>query len=29
MEARGIVSMELTVGSKSLATAFLIVEVQL
>jgi hypothetical protein len=29
MEARGIVSMELTVGSKSLATAFFIVEVQL
>jgi hypothetical protein len=29
MEARGIVSMELTVGSKSLATAFFILEVQL
>jgi hypothetical protein len=29
MEARGIVSMELTVGSKSLATAFFIIEVQL
>jgi hypothetical protein len=29
MEAGGIVSMELTVGSKSLATAFFIVEVQL
>jgi hypothetical protein len=28
MEARGVVSMELTVGSKSLATAFFIVEVQ-
>jgi hypothetical protein len=28
MEARGLVSMELTVGSKSLATAFFIVEVQ-
>jgi hypothetical protein len=28
MEARGIVSMELTVGSKSLATVFFIVEVQ-
>jgi hypothetical protein len=28
MEARGIVSMELTVGSKSLATAFFVVEVQ-
>jgi hypothetical protein len=28
MEARGIVSMELTVGSKSLATAFFIVEMQ-
>jgi hypothetical protein len=27
-EARGIVSMELTVGSKSLATAFFVVEVQ-
>jgi hypothetical protein len=28
MEARGVISMELTVGSKSLATAFFIVEVQ-
>jgi hypothetical protein len=28
MEARGIVSMELTVGSKSLATTFFVVEVQ-
>jgi hypothetical protein len=28
MEARGVVSMELTVGSKSLATAFFIIEVQ-
>jgi hypothetical protein len=28
MEARGIVSMELTVGSKSLAIAFFVVEVQ-
>jgi hypothetical protein len=28
MEARGVVSMELTVGSKSLATTFFIVEVQ-
>jgi hypothetical protein len=28
MEARGIVSMELTVGSKSLAMAFFVVEVQ-
>jgi hypothetical protein len=28
MEARGVVSMELTVGSKSLATAFFIVKVQ-
>jgi hypothetical protein len=28
MEARGIISMELTVGTKSLATAFFIVEVQ-
>jgi hypothetical protein len=28
MEARGVVSMELTVGSKSLTTAFFIVEVQ-
>jgi hypothetical protein len=28
MEARGIVSMELTIGSKSLATAFLVIEVQ-
>jgi hypothetical protein len=28
MEARGAVSMELTVGSKSLATAFFVVEVQ-
>jgi hypothetical protein len=27
MEARGIVSMELTIGSKSLATAFFIVKV--
>jgi hypothetical protein len=28
MEARGIISMELTIGSKSLATTFFIVEVQ-
>jgi hypothetical protein len=28
MEARGVVSMELTIGSKSLATAFFVVEVQ-
>jgi hypothetical protein len=28
MEARGVVSIELTVGSKSLATAFFIIEVQ-
>jgi hypothetical protein len=28
MDSRGVVSMELTVGSKSLATAFFIVEVQ-
>jgi hypothetical protein len=28
MEARGVVSMELTIGSKSLATTFFIVEVQ-
>jgi hypothetical protein len=28
MEARGIISMELTVGSKSLATAFFVVGVQ-
>jgi hypothetical protein len=28
MEARGVVSMELTVGSKSLAIAFFIIEVQ-
>jgi hypothetical protein len=28
MEARGVVSMELTVGSKSLATAFFVLEVQ-
>jgi hypothetical protein len=28
MEARGVVSMELTIGSKSLATAFFIIEVQ-
>jgi hypothetical protein len=28
MEARGVVSMELTVGSKLLTTAFFIVEVQ-
>jgi hypothetical protein len=28
MEARGVISMELTIGSKSLATAFFIVEVQ-
>jgi hypothetical protein len=27
MEARGVVSMELTVGSKSLATTFFVVEV--
>jgi hypothetical protein len=27
MEARGVVSMELTVGSKSLATAFFVVKV--
>jgi hypothetical protein len=28
MEARGVISMELTVGSKSLAIAFFVVEVQ-
>jgi hypothetical protein len=28
MEARGIVSMELIVGSKSLAAAFFVIEVQ-
>jgi hypothetical protein len=28
MEARGVVSMELTIGSKSLATTFFIIEVQ-
>jgi hypothetical protein len=28
MEARGVSSMELTIGSKSLATAFFVVEVQ-
>jgi hypothetical protein len=28
MEARGVVSMELTVGSKALTTAFFVVEVQ-
>jgi hypothetical protein len=28
MEARGVVSIELTVGSKSIATAFFVVEVQ-
>jgi hypothetical protein len=28
MEARGVISMELTVGSKSLATTFFIIEVQ-
>jgi hypothetical protein len=28
MEARGIISMELTIGSKSLATAFFVIEVQ-
>jgi hypothetical protein len=28
MEARGVISMELTIGSKSLATAFFVVEVQ-
>jgi hypothetical protein len=28
MEARGVVSMELTVGSKSLATTFFVIEVQ-
>jgi hypothetical protein len=28
MEARGVISMELTVGSKSLATTFFVVEVQ-
>jgi hypothetical protein len=28
MEAKGVVSMELTIGSKSLATAFFVVEVQ-
>jgi hypothetical protein len=27
MEARGVVSMELTIGSKSLATAFFVIEV--
>jgi hypothetical protein len=28
MEVRGVISMELTVGNKSLATAFFVVEVQ-
>jgi hypothetical protein len=28
MEVRGVISMELTVGSKSLATTFFIIEVQ-
>jgi hypothetical protein len=28
METRGVISMELTIGSKSLATAFFVVEVQ-
>jgi hypothetical protein len=28
MEARGVISMELTIGSKSLAMAFFVVEVQ-
>jgi hypothetical protein len=28
MEARGVISMELTVGSKSLAIAFFVIEVQ-
>jgi hypothetical protein len=28
MEARGVVSLELTIGSKSLATAFFVIEVQ-
>jgi hypothetical protein len=28
MEARGIISMELTVGSKSLSTVFFVIEVQ-
>jgi hypothetical protein len=28
MEARGVISMELTVGSKSLATVFFVVNVQ-
>jgi hypothetical protein len=28
MEARDVISMELTVGSKSLATAFFVIEVQ-
>jgi hypothetical protein len=28
MEARGVISMELTVGSKSLATTFFVIEVQ-
>jgi hypothetical protein len=28
MEARGVISMELTIGRKSLSTAFFIVEVQ-
>jgi hypothetical protein len=28
MEAWGVVSMELTIGSKSLATAFFVIEVQ-
>jgi hypothetical protein len=28
MEARGVASMDLTMGSKSLATAFFIIEVQ-
>jgi hypothetical protein len=28
MEAQGVISMELTIGSKSLATAFFVVEAQ-
>jgi hypothetical protein len=28
MEARGVISMELTIGSKSLTTAFFVIEVQ-
>jgi hypothetical protein len=28
MEARGVISMELTIGSKSLATVFFVIQVQ-